>query len=48
MNTHRGILNFFKKVNISKQPDESECEDCATDVEPHNTDKIFNTRQCYR
>ena len=37
MNTQRGILNFFKKVGTNERYDESECEDCDTDVESHHT-----------
>ena len=37
MNTQRGILNFFKKVDRNKQSGESEYEECDTDVQSHST-----------
>ena len=43
MNTQR-ILNSFKKVDINEYSDESECEDCNTDVKSHNTDKTNLTQ----
>ena len=29
----RGVLNFFEKVGTNEHSDESECEDCDTDVQ---------------
>ena len=39
INTQRVALNFSKKVDTNEHSDESECEDCDTVVESHNTDK---------
>ena len=44
IDTLRRILNFFKKVNTYKHSDESECENCDTYMETHNTDKTNVTQ----